>query len=201
MRKLKSFVHLVNMGVVLAGSLWITLIFGWEWVTDRPVGFEVHTGPDKHNVALSAGLLFLLNLWGVLFKARRMAYRDQIHLERGDGAVSVSVSAIEEPLVRLLRDQPGVGDVRLSLLTGRGGASPIEIRCSLTLADTTDIPRAVEELRRLLRRRFEEIMPVDRPVRVYIRLRRILPGQERKRPEGQSAEGPSAFSAPQYPIE
>jgi hypothetical protein len=152
---------------------------------------------------LGASALLALNL---LVAGRRLLgveTVDHLTVAREDGAIRIGVGAIEEPLLRTVQEHPAIEDARVHVFVARRAGRPVKVLASVVVAERTDRPEVIEALRQVVRRRFEELVPVEAPLHVFVKIRRIVPEGERKRHGTAPATSVpvSAFGAPQYPVD
>ena len=149
-----------------------------------------------------ACLLLAFNLVWLLRRMFIPRTRDHLTVYREDGGIRIGVGALEDPLQRAVMDHPGVEEARVQVLVDRRPGRPVRVVASAVFADRPGLPQDVEVMRQVLRRRFEELVQVEQPVYVYVRIRKIVRGDDRRRgaPSASSAPDPT-YGAPRYPVE
>ncbi|MBI4230936.1 MAG: hypothetical protein HY608_08895 [Planctomycetes bacterium] len=162
---------------------------GWEFAPFAPI--------------VAASALVALN---VLVAGRRLLgaeNADHLTVAREDGAIRIGVGAIEEPLLRTVQEHPAIEDARVHVFVARRVGRPVKVLASVVVVERPDLPDVIEALRQVVRRRFGELVPVEAPLHIFVKIRRIVPEGERKRHgAGPVTSVPvSSFGAPQYPVD
>lgn len=146
-------------------------------------------------IEVTAGALLLLHLvW--MERVVRLARRGNvIELEKPDGTLVIAVSAVEDSLERVVKQQSGVRDVRVRMRVPEMPTLPVEVVLVASILDSEGILAVEDRMRQAIRRRFEEILP-HLDLRVSVRLRRFVAGDGKPREEAGRV-----YRGPEYPLE
>jgi uncharacterized alkaline shock family protein YloU len=112
-------------------------------------------------------------------------HRDKIiAFDNPSGRVSVSLSAMEEMIRRLLAKNPEIKESRVSILAARKG---LQIKARLTLNSDVNIPGLTSRIQGAITRKINDMIGLDEKIDVAIFVGRIL-SQEPQLPEGERLE-------------
>jgi len=199
------FMRAVNWVIVMFACAVILLYLGKHpFVTQF-----ISTLPDKPYwfwIAVAMVAVFLLNAMAFFALLRPPRYQNYISYRNPKGKMVISISALQEALVRALLNQPGVHDMRVHILVpkekGKKKKKPIRVLASGTLWEAEDILTTQTRLQNLLEQRFSEILRTDEKVEYDVRLERFRFEKPSKKvpPEQQEDIYETRFRGPQYPI-
>lgn len=152
------------------------------------------TPPAAPYLALGGTVLLILN--GIAFSRRIFgSYRTKdIELVPGakDGEVRVRTAAVEELLARVAESNPVVLKARVRVYTQLFRRH--RVVCSLSMAESPELHRAVEQVRIRVQERFLAAIPGSARVAVDVSVTEIL------RDERRSVPLEEAFQGPLYPV-
>ncbi len=203
-KAISYFMRAVNWVIVMSACAVILLYLGKQdfatqfikALADIPYWFWIAT----------AAAIFFLDGMALLSLLRPARYQNYISYKNPKGKMVLSVSALQEALVRALLSQPGVHDMRVQILVPKEKArkkKPIRVIASGTLWEAEDILTTQTRLQNFLEQRFSGILRTDEKVEYDVRLERFRFEKPSKKVPPQEKEDiyETGFRGPQYPIE
>ncbi len=189
--------NFLNGIAVLAGACFL----GWLWLQ---LGGE---NPYRHAVGtalLLAAVLFVLNVLRLLYFRRSGGENDDYIMSQGGagGGVRVAIEAIRNELKAAAEELPEVTRCRVSIV--RPGPKRVKIHAAYNAREGSNILEISDKLRKVLRERFQEMVPLGEGARVEVEIvfesfagKAPKKGgeEEEKRPE------PPPFTGPRYPVD
>ncbi len=123
-----------------------------------------------------AGLILILV--GVIgpYKAARKLNRDKIiTFQNPDGEVTVALSAIENFVLRVAKDIPGIKDVKSRVDVNKKG---INITSFVSIEAGTNIPEATEQIQMLVKARVQDMLGVEESINIKMHINKIMKGSQ-----------------------
>ncbi len=190
--------HFLNGLAVLGGAIFLT----WLWLQ---LGGE---SPYRHAVgtALVVGwVLFVLNLLRLYVFRRGSGENEDYILSHGGagGGVRVAVEAIRNELKAAAEQLPEVTRCKISIM--RPGPKRVKIHAAYNAREGSNILEISEKLRKVLREKFQEMVPLGEGARVEVEIdfesfAGKAPKKADREEEGAGPE-PPPFTGPKYPVD
>jgi hypothetical protein len=160
--------------------------------------------PAYLRVLIGACALAVVALDAVFLVTRFYSNRDtHVQVKLQDGAVAISVGAIEESLARTARTLPEVNDARIRVYKEKGEGRPVSIVVHLAVWEETNVADVTRKLKQACMTRFEQIAGAEVRPEFSILLSRIDVKPARKPARGKGGEAEEEpidlFRGPQYP--
>lgn len=176
----------------LIGGMLIMFSLNWLPVQDIAgwLGY-LQINPQARFVLGLTGLLLILIsislaqlILGKLQRERTIAFANP------SGQVTISLSAVEDLIVRLIRPIPEIKEVRPDVIAGKRG---IEIDLRVVLKSEVNIPDLTIHLQELVKNKVQEILGIEEQIIVRIHVLKIvsLEDKERKKKETEKEETPT----------
>lgn len=176
----------------LIGGMLIMFSLNWLPVQDIAgwLGY-LQINPQARFVLGLTGLLLILIsislaqlILGKLQRERTIAFANP------SGQVTISLSAVEDLIVRLIRPIPEIKEVRPDVIAGKRG---IEIDLRVVLKSEVNIPDLTIHLQELVKNKVQEILGIEEQIIVRIHVLKIvsLEDKERKKKETEKEEAPT----------
>ena len=190
------FLHFLNGLAVAAGAAFLA----WLWVQ---LGGE---NPYRHAVGTAlvvALVLFVLNVLRLLYFRRGGGENEDYILSHSGagGGVRVAIEAIRNELRTAAEELPEVTRCRIAVM--RPGPKRVKIHASYNAREGSNILELSERLRRVLRERFQEMVPLGEGARVEVEIDfESFAGKAPKKSEdeGEKPPEPPPFTGPRYPV-
>ncbi len=133
-----------------------------------------------------AGILTPIRVVKGLKKDRVIAFQNP------DGEVSVSLSAIEDYVRKIVKGIPGIKDIRSRVDMNKKG---INITSAVTMAADANIPEVTEHIQMLVRSNVQNMLGVEEKVNIKLRVNKIIRGSRSEEipaahPEAAPGAGP-----------
>lgn len=190
LRKLRPSGHLlaVAAGVVLV------------WLSLRELVAGSGDALDWIGLLLGAGLVLLFA--GRFIRAWRRETGNFIVVTTDTGSVRLHASVVEEELRRTARSLPEVNDSTVRILMNQQTQVPEEGQVEARVRDLSNVVSIHDTLARVLRDRYQKIMPGAAPIDFHLTIRRHQkPGEPRGDDEEPDQDDETrSFRAPRYPV-
>lgn len=144
-----------------------------------------------------AGIMLVFNLF---FSRAILNYHQKertIAFDNPSGRVSVSLTAVEDLIRRVILRGPEVKDVRSEVRARKGR---IEIDSRLVLRSDVNIPEMTNRLQELVRRKIQETVGLDETVIVRVHVMKII-ADEAKDKKGKGDNWPDDSEQPMIPFQ
>jgi uncharacterized alkaline shock family protein YloU len=193
---MRFFTHLAIYFYVLMISLvsGVVIFFVSRLVTLEDVYYYLDLAYNNTEirmiVGIVAGALVVLSL---IFERIIIAGRQRertIAFDNPSGRVSVSLSAVEDLVRRLVYKMPDIKEVRPNIIATKKG---IEIECRLILKADVNIPDLTLKLQELIKNRIQEILGLEEIIIVRIHVVKIISEEskgKRTKEEGEEKSEP-----------
>jgi len=130
------------------------------------------------SVLTTSGAIMLLSLiFGRIISGGKQEERT-IAFDNPSGRVSVSLSAVEDLVRRLMYKVPEVKEVKPSIAASKRG---VEIKVRLILKADVNIPETTSRLQDLIKNKIQEILGLDETVLVRIHIIKIISDQSKSK--------------------
>lgn len=110
-----------------------------------------------------------------------------IAFQNPDGAVTISLSAIEDFIKRVGRDIPEVKEVKSDVVATKHG---VEISSRVSLWSDVNIPEITEKIQSLVKTRLQDMLGIEETIHVRVHVSKIV------QPEGKREREPSRAPFP-----
>jgi len=181
---MKFLSRLVNIFYVVIITLisCAAILFATHSVTLEEIEYYLelayNTDDIRMYIGIIAGALIILTfLFERIISATRQKERT-IAFDNPTGRVSISLSAVEDMVKRLVYRESDVKEVRARMIATKRG---IEIDCRLTLKAEANIPEMTNRLQELIKGKVQETIGVDESVVVRMHVVKIVLDQEKQK--------------------
>lgn len=202
------FLAVIGWLFVVAVGVWVLMVAAGEppWAMEIPGQFldTVESYPLTFRVVVAAagGLLALLVLVLPFLGVRKAHEERPIEFTGEAGTMVIEVTALEEWLRRTVLEDEDVSDAACTIKVPEiGSEEPIICNLDVGIKVRPDVPGKVNELTVAVRDHFLEILPMDQPpnVNVKVRIQRPRPAATARFPAVKTAEKP--LPEPEAPTE
>jgi uncharacterized alkaline shock family protein YloU len=131
------------------------------------VYFDTQSGATA--VICASAIMFMSFLLANLIYGRRQMERT-IAFENPSGGVTVSLTALEDLIKRLIVQMPEVKEIRPHMIANRKG---MEIDIKLILRHETNIPELTARFQDLVRRKIEEVIGIEGKINIRVHVVKI----------------------------
>ncbi|MCM8799559.1 MAG: alkaline shock response membrane anchor protein AmaP [Candidatus Omnitrophica bacterium] len=138
----------------------------------------LHTNLQAKIVVGGIGLLLILIsisfaelILGKIQREKTIAFNNP------SGQVTISLSAVEDLIVRLLRSISDIKDVKPNVIATKKG---IEIDLRISLRSETNIPELTMSLQDTLRNKIQEILGIEEPITIRVHVVKIISKEEKE---------------------
>jgi len=184
-RLVNIFYVLIITLICCAAILFITHTFTLEGI-EYYLELAYNSDDIRMYIGIIAGALIILTfIFERIISATRQKERT-IAFDNPTGRVSISLSAVEDMVKRLVYKESDVKDVRAMMIATKRG---IEIDCRLTLKVETNIPEMTNRLQELIKSKVQETVGIDEPVVVRMHVVKIASDQEKQKRSKESDTG------------
>ena len=128
---------------------------------------DIHSGAVAVICALA--IMFMSFLFASLIYGRRQMERT-IAFENPSGGVTVSLTALEDLIKRLIVELPEVREIRPHMIANRKG---LEIDVKLVLRHETNIPELTARFQDSVRRKIEEVIGIEGKINIRVHVIKI----------------------------
>ncbi len=152
--------------------------------------------------ALIFGALLVL-IFGLRLAARwGQDTRKYVVVNTDTGSVRLHAAVVEEELRRTARSLPDVHDVDVCLIINPDTHIPMEGQVEARVRDLSNVVSIHDRLARVLRDRYEKILPGAEPIDFHLTIRRHE--KDKRKPETKDSPNQEdetrSFRAPRYPV-
>lgn len=110
-----------------------------------------------------------------------------IAFQNPDGAVTISLSAIEDFIKRVGRDIPEIKEIKSDVIASKHG---VEIKSRVSLWSDVNIPEVTEKIQSLVKTRLQDMLGIEEAIQVRVHVSKIV------QPEGRKEKEPSRVAFP-----
>ncbi len=153
-------------------------------------------------VAIIVGSLPVLIFGMRVFRCWGKDTRKYVVVNTDTGSVRLHAAVVEEELRRTARSLPDVHDVDVCLIINPDTQIPMEGQVEAQVRDLSNVVSIHDRLARVLRDRYEKILPGAESIDFHLTIRRH--DKEKRKPDRK--DGPNqedetrSFRAPRYPV-
>ncbi|MDP8298661.1 MAG: alkaline shock response membrane anchor protein AmaP [Candidatus Tantalella remota] len=122
------------------------------------------------------GLMFIVvGVVGPYKGARKLNRSKIITFQNPDGEVTVALSAIENFVLRVAKDIPGIKDVKSRVEVNKKG---INITSFVSIEAGTNIPEATEQIQMMVKARVQDMLGVEENINMKMHISKIMKGSQ-----------------------
>ncbi|MCM8782759.1 MAG: alkaline shock response membrane anchor protein AmaP [Candidatus Omnitrophica bacterium] len=145
-------------------------------------------------VGITGGLFMIVTLLFIQIVVGRMQMERTIAFDNPDGQVTISLSAIEDFIKRLIKQLPEIKELKPNVIATKRG---IDITLRLILHSDINIPEITERAQSLVKGRIQDILGIEEPIFVKVHIAKIAQKEESR--EVKSTEkAPPPFRGIEY---
>lgn len=126
-------------------------------------------------LGLTGILLIFISVMVVQLAVGKIRREKTIAFENPDGQVTISLSAIEDFIKRVLKQLPEVKDLKPSVKAGKKG---IFIINRVTLFSDVNIPEMTEKIQSIVKTRVQDMLGVEEPLNIRVHVVKIVHKEE-----------------------
>lgn len=152
--------------------------------TLQMINYVAHTSNIKMGLALTGFLLIFINISIAQLSIGKLRKQKTIAFENPYGEVTLSLSAIEDYIIKLANKMPEVRDIKSNIHVAKSG---IVIVAKVALYSEVNIPEVTEKIQSAIRLRLQEMLGIEEKVTIKINVTRIV--QKDKRVEKKRLKG------------
>ncbi len=145
--------------------------------------------PDLWLISGLVGLFIIVITFSVSkIMLSRFQREKTIAFNNPEGQVTISLSAIEDLIRRIVRQIPELKDLRCDVKANKKGA--IQITAKITLWSDANIPDVTERVQSLVKSKVQDLLGIEEAVLCSVHISKIVPREEtrKKRSEKQDAD-------------
>lgn len=136
-------------------------------------------------LAIVVGFIMLISLlWAKLIYARRQKERT-IAFDNPSGPVSVSLSAMEDLIRRIVARVPEIKEIRPTIIATKKG---LDIESRLILRSDVNIPDTTARLQEMIRSKVQDVIGLDGKINIRIHVIKIISEDLKYKKEKGKAE-------------
>jgi len=150
--------------------------------------YLVHTSNIRMGLALTGFLLIFINISIAHLSIGKLRRQRTIAFENPYGEVTLSLSAIEDYIIKLAHKMPEIKDIKSNIYVGKSG---VEIAAKVVLYSEINIPKVTEKIQGAIHVRLQEMLGIEEKVTIKINVTKIVHKDKqsgKKRPKGETQE-------------
>lgn len=195
------FSRIFNWIIILLVEL--VLFFGILYVNFIDFGkVQEYLVDNNGRIWLSILLIGLIGVSIIVIfqKIHNLRYQKNIKFEDSAGEVIISLTSLERCLEKMLETESDVHAAKVYIFVDMSKKSEIHCWARISIEERKDIPARSVTLRKMIRRRISEILPIQEEINLVAELK-VVPGRKGQgNKDGYAAEDLSQFHGSQYPI-
>ncbi len=129
-------------------------------------------------VGLTGILLIIISYSFAQLILGKMQQEKTIAFANPQGQVTISLSAVEDLIKRLVRSMPDIKEIRPDVIASKKG---IEVDLRLILASEVNIPDLTTRLQELIKSKIQETLGIEEQILVKIHVAKIISAEEKER--------------------
>jgi len=149
------------------------------------VGYLFHTENARLGMALAGFLLIVINISIAQLSIGKLRKHKTIAFENPHGQVTLSLTAIEDEIKKLMYNMSEVKDVRPKIIAKKSG---IEVMVRTAIYSDVNIPDVTERMQAMIRSRMQEILGLEEKFSIKIHVAKIV--QKGKNAEQKNTKEP-----------
>jgi len=149
------------------------------------VDFIYNTPNMRLIIGITGGLLIAVTLLVIQIVIGRMQRERTIAFENPDGQVTISLSAIEDFIKRLIRQLPEIKELKPSVIATKRG---VDITARLVLFSDTNIPDITEKIQNIVKSRVQDMLGIEESISIKIHIAKIAQKDEIKENKSKEKE-------------
>lgn len=148
---------------------------------------DISRNPDSRLIMiLISTLIILISISFAQSVVGKMQREKNIAFPTPSGEVSIALAAIEDLIKRTVLQAGEIKNLRPDVVVGKKG---ITVNLRVDLRSETSIPELTERLQELVKNKIREILRgIDEPILVKIHVAKIIPAEDRKKPDQEIKE-------------
>ncbi len=135
------------------------------------VGYLFHTENARLGMALAGFLLVVINISIAQLSIGKLKKHKTIAFENPYGQVTLSLTAIEDEIKKLIYKMDEVKDVRPNIVAKKSG---IEVTVKTVIYSDVNIPDITERMQGMIRSRLHEILGLEEKFSIKIHVAKIV---------------------------
>jgi hypothetical protein len=171
LKKLGAIIYFILMAGVGATLLAVALkVLSPDKVAEC---LNFYAGSINMRVALGVAGGILLSLGAIApFRVSKGSNSSRVvKFQNPDGEVAVSLSAIEEYIRKISKEQPEISDLKCYVDINRKG---IDITCAISIAASANIPEVTETMQIAVKNHLQVLIGMDEKISIKMKITRIL---------------------------
>jgi uncharacterized alkaline shock family protein YloU len=129
-------------------------------------------------VGLTGLLLIIISYSFAQLILGKMQQEKTIAFANPQGQVTISLSAVEDLIKRLIRTMPEIKEIRPDVIASKKG---IEVDLRLILASEVNIPELTSRLQEIIKNKIQETLGIEEQILVKIHVAKIISAEEKER--------------------
>ena len=174
MRIIKKIAYFIYMLMMLAAGV-LLIAASLNLLSPETCIEAMESVSAVYGYRIAAGIIgFIFILIGVIttYRASKRLQKSRIvAFHNPDGEVTVSLSAIEEYIVKMSKGVPGIKDVRSRVDINRKG---INVLTDISIAAGENIPEITEKIQMEVRNKIQSMLGVEENVNVKMHIRKFM---------------------------
>jgi len=179
------FIYTMLFSIIGAILMALSLNAGSIEVITSWVNYLFHTENIRMSMALTGFLLIVINISIAKLSIAKLKKRKTIGFENPHGQVSLSLSAIEDEIKKLIYKMAEAKDLRPNISAGKSG---IEVIIKAVLYSDVNIPDTTERMQNAVHARLQEILGIEEKISIKIHVTKMF--QREKGPEQKNLNEP-----------
>ncbi len=153
---------------------------------DLVMDYMIHDFQARLITGIVGAILVLISFSPLRAMLGTMQREKTITFDSPDGEVQITTSAVEDLVRRIGSDLLGIKEIKPRIVSTRKG---LEILSRVTFYSDVNIPETAEKLQILVKRRLQEMLGIDRPITIKIRVTKLAEVESaRKKKEREEEE-------------
>jgi uncharacterized alkaline shock family protein YloU len=171
LKKLGAIIYFVLMVGVGATLLAVSLkVLSPEKVAESLTFF---TGSVNMQVTLGVigAILLMLGVIAPMRAAKGSNSARVVKFQNPDGEVAVSLSAIEEYIRKIAKEQHEIGELKCYVDINRKG---VDITCAISIAASANIPEVTEKMQLAIKNHLQVLIGMEEKISIKMQITRIM---------------------------
>jgi uncharacterized alkaline shock family protein YloU len=155
------------------GGILILLSLNWFPIEtiNNWLGYLYSSFQTRFIFSSVGALLILISISFAQLILGKIQREKTIAFSNPSGEITISLSAVEDLIVRLIRSLAEIKDVKPDVIATKKG---IEIDLRISLKSEVNIPEFTAQLQEMIKGKMEEILGVEEPIIVRIHITKII---------------------------
>jgi len=130
-------------------------------------------------IGVLGGLFILISLLSLNITISRLQREKTIAFDNPDGQVTISLTAIEDFVKKIVRQIPDIKEIRPNIIASKKG---IFVTARVILYSDTNIPAVTDNIQNLIKNKIQDILGIEETVTVRVHIAKITHREETKAP-------------------